>query len=109
MFSVIALILLAVTVVLLVALLLRPRPVDSRDDIARLRQAQSEDARALREELAAGLQRYAMQTDQRAESLRTAVLQQLTDAQRGQRIELESIRAALDQRLAAIQSDNSAR
>jgi DNA recombination protein RmuC len=109
MFSVIALILLAIIVVLLVVLLLRPRPVDSRDDIARLRQAQSEDARALREELAAGLQRYAMQTDQRAESLRTAVLQQLTDAQRGQRTELESIRAALDQRLAAIQSDNAAR
>lgn len=109
MFSVIALILLAVIVLLLVVLLLRPRPVDSRDDIARLRQAQSEDARALREELAAGLQRYAMQTDQRAESLRTAVLQQLTDAQRGQRTELESIRAALDQRLAAIQSDNAAR
>ena len=109
MFSVIALVFLAVIVVLLAILLLRPRPVDSRDDLARLRQAQSEDARALREELASGLQRYAMQTDQRAESLRTAVLQQLTDAQRGQRTELESIRTALDQRLAAIQSDNAAR
>jgi DNA recombination protein RmuC len=109
MFSAFALVLLAVIVVLLVALLLRPRAVDSRDDIARLRQAQSEDARALREELAAGLQRYSMQTDQRAESLRSAVLQQLGDAQRGQRVELESIRTALDQRLAAIQSDNAAR
>jgi hypothetical protein len=56
MFSVIALILLAAIVVLLVALLLRPRAVDSRDDIARLRQLQIEDARALREELASGLQ-----------------------------------------------------
>src|SRR5580693_8760133 len=109
MFSVLTPVLLAVIVVLLVVLLLRPRAVDSRDDIARLRQAQSEDARALREELASGLQRYAMQTDQRAESLRAAVLQQLGDAQRGQRVELESIRAALDQRLAAIQSDNAAR
>ena len=36
-------------------------------------------------------------------------MQQLGDAQRGQRTELESIRTALDQRLAAIQSDNSAR
>jgi DNA recombination protein RmuC len=109
MFSAVALVLLAVIVVLLVALLLRPRPVDTRDDIARLLQAQSGDSRALREELASGLQRYAMQTDQRAESLRTAVMQQLTDAQRGQRTELESIRAALDQRLAAIQADNAAR
>ena len=113
MFSVITLILLALIVVLLAALLLRPRPnlslIASRDDLARLRQAQADDARALREELASGLQRYAMQTDQRGESLRTAVLQQLTDAQRGQRTELESIRTAMDQRLAAIQSDNAAR
>src|SRR4051794_16785405 len=101
MFPVTVLLLLTVVVVLLAVLLLRPRPVDSRDDIARLRQAQSEDARGLREELAGGLQRYAMQTDQRAESLRTAVLHQLGDAQRGQRAELESIRTALDQRLAA--------
>jgi DNA recombination protein RmuC len=109
MFSVISLALLAIIVVLLAVLLLRPRPVDFRDDIARLRQAQSDDARALREELASGLQRYAMQTDQRAEALRTAVMHQLADAQRGQRTELESIRAALDQRLAAIQTDNAAR
>jgi DNA recombination protein RmuC len=109
MFPVICLALLAIIFVLLIVLLLRPRPADSRDDIARLRQAQTDDARALREELASGLQRYAMQTDQRAEALRTAVMQQLTDAQRGQRVELESIRTALDQRLAAIQSDNAAR
>ena len=69
MFSIIVVILLAIVVVLVVALLLRPRAVDSRDDIARLRQAQAEESRALREELASGLQRYAMQTDQRAESL----------------------------------------
>ena len=109
MFSVISLALLAIIVVLLAVLLLRPRPVDFRDDIARLRQAQSDDARALREELASGLQRYAMQTDQRAAALRTAVMHQLADARRGQRTELESIRAALDQRLAAIQTDNAAR
>ena len=98
MFSVIALVFLAVIIVLLVALLLRPPAVDSRDDIARLRQAQIEDARALREELAAGLQRYSMQTDQRGESLRSSVTQQL-----------ETIRTALDSRLAAIQADNAAR
>src|SRR3954465_13122854 len=109
MFSLLTLVLLSLIAVLLVVLLLRPRPVDSREDIVRLRQGASEDARALREELASGLQRYAMQTDQRAESLRGAVMQQLTDAQRGQRTELESIRTALDQRLAAIQTDNAAR
>lgn len=109
MFSFIVIGFLALIVVLLVALLLRPRPVDSRDDFARLRQSQLEDSRALREELAGGLQRYSMQTDQRGESLRVAVLQQLNEAQRDQRAELDSIRTAMDQRLAAIQSDNAAR
>jgi DNA recombination protein RmuC len=109
MFSLLTPVLLLVIVFLLSALLMRPRPVDAREDLARLQRIQSEDNRALREELASGLQRYAMQTDQRAESLRSAVLQQLTDAQRGQRTELESIRTALDQRLAAIQADNAAR
>jgi DNA recombination protein RmuC len=80
MFSVIVLVLLVIIIVLLIALLLRPRAVE--------RQLQIEDARALREELAAGLQRYAIQTDQRGESLRSSVTQQL-----------ESIRTALDSRL----------
>ncbi len=95
MFSVVISVLLAAILILLIVLLARPKPVDSsgalRDDLAR-------DARALREEVASGLQRYAMQTDQRAESLRSAVLQQL-DGQR----------AELDRRLTAIQQDNSAR
>jgi hypothetical protein len=47
-----ALVFLALIVVLLVALLLHPGTVDSRDDIARLRQTQSEEAGALPEELA---------------------------------------------------------
>jgi DNA recombination protein RmuC len=98
MFSVITVVLLALIVILLLVLLLRPRPVDSRDDIARLRQGMADESRALREELGSGLQRYAMQTDQRAESLRTAVTSQM-----------ESIRAALDQKLASMQADNAAK
>lgn len=98
MFSVITVVLLALIVILLLVLLLRPRPVDSRDDIARLRQGMADESRALREELGAGLQRYAMQTDQRAESLRNAVTSQM-----------DSIRAALDQKLASIQADNAAK
>lgn len=98
MFSVIIIALLAANIVLLILLLQRPRAVDARDDIARLRQFHTEDARALREELASGLQRYAMQTDQRAESLRTAVLQQF-----------EGQRTDLDRRLTAIQQDNAAK
>ncbi|HVV47005.1 MAG TPA: DNA recombination protein RmuC [Bryobacteraceae bacterium] len=98
MFSVITIVLLALIVILLLVLLLRPRPVDSRDDIARLRQGMADESRALREELGSGLQRYAMQTDQRAESLRTAVTSQM-----------ESIRTALDQKLASMQADNAAK
>ncbi|HVW09234.1 MAG TPA: DNA recombination protein RmuC [Bryobacteraceae bacterium] len=98
MFSVITVVLLALIVILLLVLLLRPRPADSRDDIARLRQGMADESRALREELAGGLQRYAMQTDQRAESLRSAVTSQM-----------DSIRAAMDQKLAAIQTDNAAK
>jgi DNA recombination protein RmuC len=48
-----------------------------RDEIGRMRQHYSDEARALREELSAGLQRFAGQTDQRAEALRSAVAQQL--------------------------------
>jgi DNA recombination protein RmuC len=99
MFSVIALVLLSVIVVLLIALLLRPRAVDSRDDIARLRQAQIDDARVLREELAAGLQRYSMQTDQRGESLRSSVTQQLETIRTALDSRLEQIRLTVDEKL----------
>jgi len=96
MFSVIVVVLLALILILLLVLLLRPRPVDSRDDIARLRQGMADESRALREELGSALQRYAMQTDQRAESLRTAVTSQM-----------DSIRTAMDQKLASMQADNA--
>ena len=58
----------------------------------------ADESRALREELGSGLQRYAMQTDQRAESLRTAVTSQM-----------DSIRTAMDQKLASMQADNAAK
>ena len=64
------------------------------------------ESRALREELAAGLQRYAAQTDNRAEALRTAVTSQLATMQHDQRTELENTRAAVDQRLVSIQTGN---
>ena len=91
MFSVITLILLAVIVVLLIALLLRPRAVE--------RQVQIEDARALREELAAGLQRYSMQTDQRAEALRSSVTQQLESIRHSLDSRLEQVRLTVDEKL----------
>jgi DNA recombination protein RmuC len=77
-----------------------------RDEIGRNRQQQAEDSRALRDELAGGLQRFAGQNDQRAEALRTAVTHQLADMQRDQRKELETIRNAVDQRLLAMQNGN---
>jgi DNA recombination protein RmuC len=95
MFSAIALVLLAVIVVLLIALLLRPRAVDSREDIARLRQLQIEDARALRDELL----RYAMQTDQRGEALRASVTQQLDSVRTALDSRLEQIRLTVDEKL----------
>jgi DNA recombination protein RmuC len=69
-----------------------------RDDMARAQQRQSEESRALREEIAAGIQRFAGQHEQRGESLRTAMTQQL-----------ESIRGVVDQRLLAMQTDNAAK
>ena len=111
MFSVITLVFFVSILICLIALLMRRPQADTglREELARLRQAQAEDMarmslaeaeanRGLREELASGLQRYAMQTDQRADSLRAAVLQQF-----------ESQRAELDRRLAAIQTDNAAK
>jgi DNA recombination protein RmuC len=67
-----------------------------RDDIERLRQNQSDQSRALREEIAAGIQRFAGQNDQRAESLRTAVTQHLTAMQ--QTVD-EKLQSTLEKRL----------
>jgi DNA recombination protein RmuC len=121
MFSALLLATLAVLVVLNLILLLRTRSSDAFearlcDDLARAQQRQSEDNRGLREELASSIQRFASQTEQRSESLRHSVTQQLagfltatTDMQRDQRTQLENIRTMVDQRLLALQTDNAAR
>jgi DNA recombination protein RmuC len=67
-----------------------------RDDLARSDERRSLESRALREELAASVQRFASQTEQRSESLRSSVTQHL-----------EAVRGAVDQRLAALQADNT--
>jgi DNA recombination protein RmuC len=93
MFPIVVVVALGALIILNLVLLTRSRSSDGsesrlREDIDRLRQRQSDEARGLREELAAGLQRFANQTDQRAESLRTAVAQQL-----------ESMRVTVDEKL----------
>ena len=80
-----------------------------RDEMARGRQQQAEEARALREELAASVQRFASQSDMRAETLRNSLAQSLTELQRDQRTELERSRAVVEHRLQAIQTDNAAK
>jgi len=121
MFSAVLLVVLALLVVLNLILLFRTRSADSfearlRDDLARAQQRQSDENRGLREELALNIQRFASQTEQRSESLRHSVTQQLAgfltatnDMQRDQRTQLENIRAMVDQRLLALQTDNSAK
>jgi DNA recombination protein RmuC len=121
MFSALLLATLALLVVLNLILLFRTRSADvfeTRlcDDLARAQQRQSDENRGLREELASNIQRFASQSEQRSESLRHSVTQQLagfltatTEMQRDQRTQLENIRAMVDQRLLALQTDNSAK
>jgi DNA recombination protein RmuC len=92
-FSAAVLAVLASIVVLNLMLLSRLRSSDAsesrlREEIARMRQHYSDEARALREELSGGLHRFAGQTDQRAEALRTAVARQL-----------EQVRMTVDEKL----------
>jgi DNA recombination protein RmuC len=103
MFSTVVLAILGTTIILNLLLLARLRSRDGfetrlLDDLARINQRQSEESRALREEVAAGIQRFAIQTEQRTESLRTTVMQQL-----------ETIRGVVDQRLHSLQTDNAAK
>ncbi len=103
MFSTVVLAVLAAIVILNLLLLARLRSRDGFEtrllnDLARINQRQSEESRALREEVAAGIQRFAIQTEQRTESLRTTVMQQL-----------ETIRGVVDQRLLSLQTDNAAK
>ena len=132
MFYVIVPAVLAAIVILNLLLLIRMRSQNGlesrvRDDLARAQQRQSDESRALREEVAAGIQRFASQTEQRTESLRTAVTHQLSgsreeanalltrfltatnDMQRDQQKQLEAIRGVVDQRLLSLQTDNAAK
>jgi DNA recombination protein RmuC len=93
--------LLAATIILNLVLLGRVRNHSAlesrlRDDLARSDERRSAESRALREELAANVQRFAAQTEQRSESLRFSVTQHL-----------EAVRGAVEQRLAALQADNT--
>jgi DNA recombination protein RmuC len=72
-----------------------------REDIARGRQQQAEESRAVREELALGLQRFAEQTNQRADGLRAAVDQRLLAIQSGNEHKLEQMRHAVEEKLQA--------
>jgi hypothetical protein len=83
MFSALVLTILAAVVILNLILLTRVRSHEGfesrlRDDLARSQQRQSEESRALREEVGANIQRFASQTEQRTESLRAAVTHQLS-------------------------------
>lgn len=124
--------LLAIIVVLNLVLLVRGNLQQGsearlRDELARAQQRQSEENRALREELASSIQRFVTQTEQRSEALRNAVTQQLsgsreesnelltrfltatTEMQREQQKQLEAIRGVVDQRLHSLQTDNAAK
>ncbi|HXJ41625.1 MAG TPA: DNA recombination protein RmuC [Bryobacteraceae bacterium] len=114
MFSIVIVALLGALLVLNLVVLARLRAQQGSetrllDELARGRQQQAEEARALREELAASVQRFAAQSDARADALRNSLAQSLTELQRDQRTELERSRAVVEQRLMAIQTDNAAR
>jgi DNA recombination protein RmuC len=104
MFSAAVVVLLVSIVTLNLVLLLRVRAGGEsesrlRDELARMQQRQSDENRALRDELNASILRFAGQTDQRAEFLRTNVAQQL-DAIRGLVDKrLEQMRQTVDEKL----------
>ncbi len=114
MFSAVLLSLLAagviVVVVLNLILLARVRSHDGfearmRDDLARLQQRQSEESRALREEVASSIQRFAGGVTQQFSGFAAAA----TENQREQQKQLEVIRGVVEQRLQALQTDNAAK
>ena len=104
MFSAAVVLLLLSLVILNAILLSRVRYGDSsegrlRDELGRLQQRHSEESRALRDELNASIQRFAGQTDQRAETLRTSVSQHLDDIRGLVDRRLEQMRQTVDEKL----------
>jgi DNA recombination protein RmuC len=103
MFSAVVLVLLAALIVLNLLLLTRVRSQEGsesrlRDELARAQQRQSEESRALREEVAAGIQRFA-----------GGVTLQLSGSREESQKQLEAIRGVVDQRLHSLQTDNAAK
>jgi DNA recombination protein RmuC len=132
MFPAVVLAVLAAIVILNLLLINRVRSHDGfesrlHDDLLRSQLRHSEESRALREEIASNIQRFASLTEQRTESLRAAVTHQLSDSreeagdlltrflsattqmQRDQRGQLEAIRDVVDRRLLSLQTDNAAK
>lgn len=108
MFSAVVIVLLILIAIVNVILLTRSRSQDRlgaafearfRDEIARSQQRHSEENRVLREELASGLHRFASQTEQRADSLRTSMTQQFQDIRGVVDGRLEQIRQTVDEKL----------
>lgn len=103
MFSAVVLVLLAALIVLNLLLLTRVRSQEGsesrlREELARAQQRQSEESRALREEVAAGIQRFA-----------GGVTLQLAGSREESQKQLEAIRGVVDQRLHSLQTDNAAK
>ena len=107
MFPPITLVLVAILLILNLVAMVRVRSQEGaesrlREELARGRQQQAEESRALREELSANVQRFAQQAELRAESLRSALMQNVVELQRGQRTELERNRETVETKLAAM-------
>lgn len=103
MFSFLIVAVLAVILILNLLLLARVRSHDAfearlRDDLSRGQQRQSEESRALREEVASSIQRFA-----------GGVTQQLSGSREEAQKQLEAIRGVVDQRLHSLQTDNAAK
>jgi DNA recombination protein RmuC len=96
-------VLLAALIVLNLLLLTRLRSQEGsesrlREELARAQHRQSEESRALREEVAAGIQRFA-----------GGVTLQLSGSRDESQKQLEAIRGVVDQRLRSLQTDNAAK
>ena len=104
MFSAVLVLLLLSIVVLNVILLMRLRAGDGfesrlRDEMARMQQRQSEDSRALREELGATIQRFGGQNEQRLETIRGVIDRRLELLQTENSAKLEQMRQTVDEKL----------
>ncbi len=112
MFATVTLVLVAILLILNLWGMVRLRSQEGsesrlREELGRGRQQQAEEARALREELAGSVQRFATQAELRAEALRSSMAQSIVELQRDQRTELERSRDTVEHKLASIQQDNA--